>query len=144
MKSKKENEKAEEEIKNGKKEEIEINNIEDEIQGIVEECINCGLCKSLCPVFKIMKEEYYSPRGKSIMFSERFIDKIVFECNLCKACEQKCPLKIKVWEAVRNAREVLNLKGKELEGNKEMMNNIRQTGNPFGKSNKKTDKLYCC
>jgi len=126
------------------KKDIEVNNTEDEMQGILEECIKCGLCKSLCPVFDIMREEYYSPRGKAIMLSERFVDKIVFECNLCKACEKKCPLKIKVWEAVRKAREVSNLKGKELESNKEMIKNIRESGNPFGKNTDKKDKLYCC
>jgi fumarate reductase (CoM/CoB) subunit B len=131
------------ELKEKSAEEVEINNLQEEIDEILGKCIKCGMCKSLCPVFSILREEAYSPRGKAILLSEKVLDKIVFQCNLCKACEEKCPLKIKVWDAVRKSREILVLKGKELEGNKEMIKNIRGTGNPFG-SKADSNKLYCC
>ena len=123
---------------------IEINNVKNEIGEIVEKCTRCGMCRGLCPVFRVMREEYYSPRGKTILFSEEVFDKIVFQCNLCKSCERKCPLGIRVSEAVRKSRELLVLKGKELEENKEMIKNIRNTGNPFGKNPDEKGKLYCC
>ena len=125
---------------------IEANNILEEIQEILEPCIKCGMCKSLCPVFRILRQEEHSPRGKAILLSARVLDKIVFECNLCKACEEKCPLDIKVCDAIRKAREVLVLKNKPLKQNKEMIDNIEKTGNPFGKNKdfSDKDKLYCC
>jgi len=122
---------------------IQIQNLINEIQEILEPCMKCGLCKSFCPVFKILREESSSPRGHSILLSEKTINKIVFECTLCKACEQKCPLDLKICDAIKKAREVLVLKNKELKSNKEMISNIEKTGNPFGNNSEK-DKLYCC
>lgn len=131
--------------KTSEQDKIEANNLTEEITEILEPCIKCGMCKSLCPVFKVMREEPYGPRGKNILLSEKILDKIVFECNLCKACEETCPADVKVCKAIKKAREVLVLQGKGLEQNKEMIKNIRKTGNPFGDlSNKDPDKLYCC
>jgi len=123
---------------------IEAKNINEEVQEILEKCIKCGMCKSLCPVFKTLNEEYYSPRGRTMIMQDKNFDEILFKCNLCKACEQQCPLGIKVWEAVRKSREIINLKGKELKSNKEMIKNIKDCGNPFGKDPEKSGKLYCC
>ena len=123
---------------------IEANNLMEEASGIFDSCIKCGLCKSLCPVFKTLKEEQVSARGKAIIISDKTMDKIVFECTLCKGCEQKCPLGIKVCDAVRKAREAMVLKGKGLKSNEEMIENVRKFGNPFGKGDISQDKLYCC
>jgi Fe-S oxidoreductase len=123
---------------------VDIENLKIQIRETLEPCIKCGLCKSLCPVFKELREEYYSPRGRAVFLSDETLDKIIFKCNLCKACEKKCPLKIKVWEATQKARELMVLKGKELPENKEMIKNIRETGNPFGKNPDEKGKLYCC
>lgn len=144
-KEKKEKNHVEEEFPRAKKNDnIELENAKEEIREIVDKCIKCGLCKSRCPVFKTLYEEANSPRGRATLLEEGVYDKIVFQCNLCKACEDKCPLKLKIWEAVRKSREVLVLEGKELKENKEMIKNIRETGNPFGKNPEKAEKLYCC
>lgn len=124
---------------------IEANNLLEEVQEILEPCVKCGMCKSICPVFKTLREEAVSPRGKVILLSDKVLDKIIFQCNLCKGCEEKCPLDIKVCDAIRKAREAMVLKGKGLKSNKEMIENVRKTGNPFGKMTEKDkDKLYCC
>jgi Fe-S oxidoreductase len=124
---------------------IEANNLLNEINEILSPCVKCGMCKSLCPVFKVLQEESVSPRGKAILLSDSVLDRIIFQCNLCKACEEKCPLNLKICEAIRKAREAMVLEGKELGENKEMIENIRRTGNPFGKNIDKTkEKLYCC
>jgi len=126
-----------------KKENIEAENAREEVEEIVEKCVRCGLCKSLCPVFKVIQEETVSPRGKAILLDNKIYDKIIYECSLCKACEQKCPLGLKLCTAFKKARFVLCEEGKETEENKEMIKNIREAGNPFGKEVKK-HKLYCC
>jgi len=127
-----------------KQSEIEAKNIGENVKEILEKCIKCGMCKSLCPVFKTLNEEQFSPRGRTILMQNDCFDEVLFKCNLCKACEYKCPLGIKVWEAVLKSREVINLRGKELKSNKEMIKNIKETGNPFGKDPEKSGKLYCC
>ena len=42
---------------------VEEKNTREEIIEILEKCTKCGLCKELCPVFKALREEQYSPRG---------------------------------------------------------------------------------
>jgi len=124
---------------------IEANNLMEEASEIFDSCIKCGMCKSICPVFKVLREERVSPRGKAIILSEKIMDKIIFECTLCRGCEQKCPLDIKICDGVRKAREAMVLKGKGLKSNEEMIANIRKYGNPFGKGDvKDNEKLYCC
>lgn len=122
---------------------VESENAKIEIEEIVSKCIRCGMCKSLCPVFRIIREERVAPRGKAMILDKEVYDKVVYECSLCKACEEKCPLGLKLCDAFRKAREVLVETGKETKENKEMIKNIRTDGNPFGKSVKK-GKFYCC
>jgi len=89
---------------------IEANNLIEEVTEILGPCINCGLCKSICPVFKVLRDEVVSPRGKVIVLSDKVLDKVIFECTLCKGCEQRCPLGIKVCDAIGKAREAMVLK----------------------------------
>ncbi len=86
---------------------IESDNAKEEIKEIVEKCFKCGLCKPLCPVFKIMREEQFSPRGRAMVLDKAYIDKIVYDCTLCGVCEEKCPLDLKLCEAFIKARKVL-------------------------------------
>jgi len=128
-----------------KQEKLEADNLLEEASEILDNCINCGMCKALCPVFKTIREESVSPRGKAILLKEKILDKVIYQCTLCKACEHKCPLNIKVCDAIRKAREAAVLKGKGLKSNEEMIKNARKHGNPFGNSEvKDLEKLYCC
>jgi len=135
----------EKDYKKIKQDKIQANNLLEEASTTLDGCIKCGMCKSLCPVFKILREEKVSPRGQSILLQEKILDEIAFKCNLCRACEEKCPLDLKICDAILKAREALVLRGKGLESNEEMIKNIRETGNPFGKDEPNKDgKLYCC
>ena len=112
---------------------IETDNAKEEIKEIIEKCIKCGRCKSLCPVLRIVREEPYSPRGKVIMLDNDFIEKLVYSCTLCKACEEQCPLDLKLCDAFIKARQVLVGNKKELPENKEMIKNLmKKEGNEFG------------
>ena len=123
---------------------IEADNLVEEVTEILSPCIKCGMCKSICPVFKVLRDEVVSPRGKAIVLSDKVLDKIIFQCTLCRGCEEKCPLEIKVCDAIGKAREAMVLKGKGLKSNEEMIKNVRKSGNPFGKGDVDPDKLYCC
>ncbi len=130
--------------KPAKSELIESANLIEEASEIFESCTRCGMCKSLCPVFRALKEERVSPRGKGIILSEKIMDRVLFECTLCKGCEEKCPLEIKICDAIRKGREAMVLRGKSLKSNTEMIDNTRKHGNPFGKGEIDKSKLYCC
>ena len=124
---------------------IEAGNLMEEASEVFEACVECGMCKSRCGVFRVLREEQYSPKGKGDLLSAKMMDAILFECNLCKACEESCPLDVKVCDAVLKGREAMVLLGKGLKGNEEMIKNIRSKGNPFGKmDDKDKEKLYCC
>ena len=116
---------------------IESDNAKEEVKEIIEKCIRCGRCKSLCPVLRIIREEQYSPRGKVIMLDNDFFEKIVYSCTLCKACEEQCPLDLKLCDAFIKARQVLVGNKKELPENKEMIKNLMKQGNVFGIKEKK-------
>ena len=111
---------------------IEGDNAKTEIKELVHGCVKCGLCKELCPVLKVLKEEQYSPRGKAIMLDNFSIEKIVFDCTLCKACEKKCPANLKLCDAFIRAREVLVRQKRDSHENREIIKNLEKTGNPFG------------
>ncbi len=116
---------------------IESDNAKEEIREIVEKCFRCGLCKELCPVLKVMREEQYSPRGKAIILDNNIFEKIVYECTLCKACEKSCPLNLKLCDAFIKARLVLVNQNKEISENKDMIKNLNKTGNIFGEEEEK-------
>ena len=111
---------------------IESDNAREEIKEIVEGCIKCGLCRSLCPVLRVLKEEQYSPRGKAMILDSGSYEKIVYDCNLCKACEKQCPANIRICDAIIKARGILVRQKKEIFTNHEMIKNIEKTGNIYG------------
>ena len=65
-----------------------------------EKCSKCGICVSVCPVFKEMQRETYSSRGKTeiagalaegkIPYSE-YVEDIFSKCLLCLSCKGNCP-----------------------------------------------------
>ena len=111
---------------------IEIDNAKEEIKELVGACYRCGLCKELCPVLRIVRTEHYSPRGKAIILDKTFYEKIFYDCSLCKACEIKCPVNLKLCKAFIKARQVLVLQNRELPAGKEIIENLEKTGNIFG------------
>jgi len=103
---------------------LEANNILEEVAEIFEPCVSCGLCKGLCPTFKILLEERISARGFAIKLSDKVVEKAIYECTLCGACDSRCPVKIPITEGVVKAREVLHLRGKNLDRNNEHLDEI--------------------
>jgi len=110
---------------------LEEKNTKEEILEIFDKCNRCGLCKELCPVFKVLKEEQYSPRAHAILLSNKVFEELVFNCSLCKACEKKCPFNLKICNAIQKARQVLNLRGKENPKIKAMLRKADNKENPW-------------
>ncbi|MGV8152057.1 MAG: 4Fe-4S dicluster domain-containing protein [Candidatus Nanoarchaeia archaeon] len=111
---------------------IEAENSKQEIKEIVEKCIKCAVCKSLCPVFRIMRGEEYSPRGKAILLDNKEYEKVIYMCTLCRQCEKKCPLNLKLCTAFIKARQVMIDQKKEYQAAKDIIKNLNKTGNIYG------------
>jgi len=109
----------------------------------VDECSLCGMCKVSCPVFRVTRSETDSPRAKAILKLKKSKDPIFYKCTLCDACLFECGAKVDL-ELVEERKRLVKQKV-ELETNSEMIKNVREYGNPFGKPGKKDPKnLYCC
>ena len=117
-------------------------------------CINCGSCLYFCPVYRQIFDNYgYDYFGGIGTIKTAFINdlKTAFErglyyCTTCQACKFNCPLDIDVAKLVKELRRISAEQKIETEGNKKMMENIREYGNPFGKieEGKIPKELYCC
>ena len=111
---------------------VEEHNLKEEIKEIVSKSLKSGIENKGCSVYRVIREEQYSPRGKAIILDNGFYEKIIYDCNLCKACEVNSPLSLKLCEAFQKARRVLVLQNKETPENKRMMENLKATGNIYG------------
>jgi len=117
-------------------------------------CINCGACLDFCPVFHQIGRNYGTKYlgSKGIIFSafsegfKKAVDSNCFSCTSCMACYQNCPVKINLPELMKKLRSYLEKENLQTETNKEMIENIKKFGNPFGKleEGKIPKKLYCC
>ena len=112
----------------------------------LEKCSNCGMCKTVCPVFKVLLEETSSSRGRANLIKKDLMDSVFYVCSLCGACDIACPAGIKLSEEIKKMRTKMVEANIETKPNKEMMKNFREHGNPYGKieKGKKPKDLYCC
>lgn len=111
----------------------------------VDRCVQCGMCRTACPVFEQLKNEKYSPRGRAFIINQHEEPDLTFyDCTLCGACRARCAANVAI--PVVSQREKLVESGKETEANRRMIQNIRKYGNPFGKveKGKVPKELYCC
>ena len=102
-----------------------------------EDCHKCGMCKANCPIYKILLSETKSPRGKIILADKNILDKTFYNCSLCGACDEDCPLGISITDEIIKMREKLVEEGITTEPNTQMIKNIREFGNPYGKHDKR-------
>ncbi|MCP3682288.1 MAG: (Fe-S)-binding protein [bacterium] len=107
------------------------------------ECSSCGLCRTACPIFKVMLTETDSPRGKAILLNKDTLNELFYKCTLCGRCKLECPVNFNL--GVAKVREKV-VKRVETKANKKMIENLRKYNNPFGKLKKgeKIKDLYCC
>lgn len=112
----------------------------------IEKCTRCGFCKVNCTSFKFALKELLSARGRAVLVNDKKDDVSFYDCSLCKACEQNCPVALELYDEFVKVRERLVEKGKETDASKIMIENVRKYGNPFGKveKGKKIRKIYCC
>ncbi len=64
------------------------------------QCGRCGICLSVCPVYKVLMEEHISPRARIQMIeahtegrlpSSKVLKELVNKCLMCGSCVAHCP-----------------------------------------------------
>ncbi len=79
-------------------------------------CVRCGQCRSVCPVFEVVRNETATPRAKVFlahMLASGEIKPVAQAasllslCLLCQACTKECPSAIPVHSIVAAARSLL-------------------------------------
>jgi len=62
-------------------------------------CFRCGLCREVCPAFRALAQERFSPRGRLALisatldgtsFGTPFAEALDY-CLACRACAERCP-----------------------------------------------------
>lgn len=96
---------------------------------MTEKCILCGLCRTVCPVYKTTLKETDSPRAKALFNNKKLKDAIFFKCTLCGNCTKKCPYGAEI--DVQRIREQIVSHGMTTEPNKKIAENIKEKGNPY-------------
>jgi len=86
------------------------------VQEQLKKCVRCGLCRSVCPIFREVKNETAAPRGH-VFLVEMLRDgevtpspevmKRLNRCLMCESCYVNCPSGIPVPEFVAETRSAL-------------------------------------
>lgn len=98
---------------------------------MLEDCTHCGLCRNSCAVFDILKTETIAPRGLIHLAKNKQLTENLYKCTLCKNCKLSCPVNVDLTDDIRELRAKIIASGKSY--GKEIINNIRRFGNPYGK-----------
>lgn len=109
-------------------------------------CTECGLCDDSCPALAVGRP--LSPRRtmvelrRSLDRGARSLDRTpladavsaaaAWSCTTCGACAQACPVSIQPADILIDARRALVLDNRVEPGMDTALNNLRETGNPFG------------
>ncbi len=81
---------------------------------LLNACVQCGLCKSVCPTYAVELDEAYSPRGRILLAKSLLEGKLELspevakkwdECTLCRNCENICPNGVEYKELLVCVRE---------------------------------------
>lgn len=86
------------------------------LKEIIEKCVRCGICQSVCPVFIELKKEAAVARGKitlarkllegGIDYSPK-LSTYLLQCLGCGACSENCPNGVKADELILAMRALM-------------------------------------
>ncbi|MFG0863103.1 glycolate oxidase subunit GlcF [Pseudomonas sp. CJQ_13] len=87
-----------------------------EAAALVESCVHCGLCSSVCPTYEVLENELDSPRGRIYLIREALqggqatatTRAHLDNCLSCKACETACPSGVQYGHLIDLGQQVIN------------------------------------
>ena len=108
----------------------------------INQCVRCGSCRAICPVFEQSGWESANTRGRIMIMKGLTCgllpDKQVLDslnsCTTCGLCTENCPAAINPPEMIESARRELVLQGKMTAQQADLSRNIFASGNTFGDS----------
>ena len=98
----------------------------------IDNCNLCGLCNEICSVTNATKKESTSPRAKMLLIKKNILDKAFYVCADPLEYNASCNKGVDIYKEIMRMRQLMVEKGMETKANKEMIENLRRTGNPFG------------
>lgn len=101
-------------------------NLREEIKEDIKKFLRKGIDNEYSAIFRVMRKDQYSPKGMALMLDNGYYAEIFYQCNLDGIPD------VEFSEIMQKARRILVLRGQELEVNKEMVKNVRDTGNIYG------------
>jgi glycolate oxidase iron-sulfur subunit len=82
----------------------------------IMKCVRCGACRSVCPVFAVIRNETAAPRGHVFMVQmlrdgkvdpDKEVYQLLGNCLLCETCTVNCPSGIDIHELNAAARSYI-------------------------------------
>jgi Fe-S oxidoreductase len=108
----------------------------------VYKCVQCGTCRSVCPVFDVVGWESANTRGRMLIIksllegrppSEDVLPSLA-SCTTCGICAAKCPAGVNPPEVVEAARAQLVKCGVTTEAQEKLKSSVMTSGNSFGET----------
>jgi len=108
----------------------------------VYKCVQCGTCRSVCPVFEVVGWESANTRGRMLIIksllegrppSEDVLPSLA-SCTTCGICAAKCPAGANPPEVVEAARAQLVKCGVTTEAQEKLKTAVTTSGNSFGET----------
>jgi fumarate reductase (CoM/CoB) subunit B len=105
----------------------------------VYKCVQCGICRSVCPVFNVVGWESANTRGRMLIIksllegmppSEDVLPSLA-SCMSCGICAAKCPAGVNPPDVVESARAQLVKCGITIDSQIKLGASIKACGNPF-------------
>jgi fumarate reductase (CoM/CoB) subunit B len=108
--------------------------------GLINRCVRCGTCRSVCPVFEESGYESANTRGRILVMKglqeglKPDLDVLdsLNTCTTCGICTDNCPSGVNPPEMVETARRELVLQGAMTVQQANLFSNISSSGNTFG------------
>lgn len=107
--------------------------------GIINTCVHCGICLSVCPTYRVTGLEMSSPRGRILLMKnvnegEIGVDEPEFmaqmnQCLNCRACEAACPSGVRYGEILEASRSQVVMRKADWGDRDDKVTNARSTNN---------------
>lgn len=87
----------------------------EEADAILAKCIDCGQCMVKCPTFRLLNDDFESPRGRvqlmRAMYATGKVDlnlqQRLDHCLTCRSCEAMCPEGVRYGRLLDITREII-------------------------------------